>query len=267
MRTPAFIVGSGRCGSTLLAQLLERHREVAAFYELQSLSLWLRRVRDGRWPPSGDDYRLDERNIEVATQDPGYNWKMSVATARAWQSELAANARSMPAFDAIRHWVNLYHAAQMAPDRSLLVHKTPALSEVIPELRALYPACPIINLLRHPCAVVASYLQVPWGPGSLDEAVDWYIRRTGAALRSLGPADPSGLHLTYEKLVADPKAALREVFRTLSIAEDLALLEQARVESSRIDRWRTSLPSGDAAQITEQVFGALPALRRYYQDE
>jgi sulfotransferase family protein len=258
--SPIFLVGSGRCGTTLLAQLLGAHSGLASLFEVQSLSLWLKRLTAAK-ALSDADFEVDSANIEFAlSAGSGYNWAIGFDEAFEAQWQLRqALARRVDVRTAVRRWLHRYHEAQL---RSLggarVLHKTPALSESVDMLVAIWPDSPVIHLVRDPRAVAASYLREWWGPSSWQEAIDWYERRVGAVLRC---ASPRILTVRYEDLTARPASILTAIQQFLRLGpETSAMLASIAVRGDSHRLKVTNLP----VKVPCELLTRLPELRTLY---
>lgn len=250
---PVFILGSGRCGTTFLVHALGEHPRVAIFYELQSLILWLARLRRGTWPPEAMALSVDVENVREAA-DMGYNWHLPVKSADRLRDQLGAPGLTPE--EAIRAWADGYHRTILrGGDR--LIHKTPGLAAHVTELRRVWPRCRIVHILRHPCAVIASYLAADWGPASVDEGIRWYLERVGPAMVE-GPSGPAYHEIIYEQLLARPVEVLEALAKDLALPVEPGHRWSLEPNLSRVEAWRVSLGSADARRIAKEVADALP---------
>jgi hypothetical protein len=158
-------------------------------------------------------------------------------------------------------------------------------------MRANFPGMPIVLLMRHPCAVVASRLALGWRD-NLDETMDQEelvgdfllpvedeIRAAGddferhlflwcienyVPLKQFGPGE---IHLTfYENLLADPESELRSLFASLGEApggdalDDLGRpspLSRKDAPVPSVDGWRARVGSNRLRRAGEilNLFG------------
>jgi hypothetical protein len=156
-----------------------------------------------------------------------------------------------------------------------------------------FPDVPILLILRHPCAVVASRLQLGWATDSdidsflaqpklvadyLERRMDLVRRATTEAekhaliwcLSYLVPLDqfaPGEIELVfYEDLCLRPESELPRIFRALGRSHDETVLETVDRPSltsrsgsavvtgeDRISRWRKLLPAREAEAVLSLV--------------
>jgi hypothetical protein len=158
-------------------------------------------------------------------------------------------------------------------------------------MRANFPGMPIILLLRHPCAVVASRLALGWKDNLSEtmeqqELVEDYLLPMEAEIRAarddferhlflwcidnyvpLKQLGPEEVHLTfYEKVLARPEEELRGLFASLGDSFDERVYAKLRLPSplSRrnapapsLEGWRTRVGSDHLERTIEilRLFG------------
>lgn len=131
---PVFIIGTGRCGTTLLLRLLDSHPELARFpSEANRL-----------WHPSLYPYELAETDIEPYVVDPA---AFTAASLKSWPR--AQPKRIVGTFAGYR-WLR-------SSDRRLVV-KSAMLSFMVPALDEIFPDAQFVHLYRYGPAVVRSYV-------------------------------------------------------------------------------------------------------------
>jgi hypothetical protein len=293
-RALAFVVGTGRCGSTLVHELLAGHPQVGFFSNVDdrfpdlSDRLGLGRVNGAllrRLPPSAtrkgrprfapsEAYRRLEARVSPLLVDPVRDLRASDATP--WlRRRLGSAFADAPAPRSSTH---LVHKFTGWPRARLL-------GEVFPEAR-------FVHVVRDGRAVASSWLQMPWWRGHRGPE-GWHFGRLGAArarrwdesgrsftlLAGLGWAtlmdsyDAScaelgperWLEVRYEDLVADPAASLATITAFLGLPADRRFdrhVGRHRFDATRLEVWRDDLGRCDAALLTEEL--SVPLARRGY---
>src|SRR4051812_31551349 len=110
-----FIGGSGRCGTTLIAELLDFHPDVASLFEVHSLVFLLKRIRKNAVPRAGLLKSQRETIRHALLPSTGYNWRLTEEEAVfAWEKILTAGVTSgEPLINATRRWLDFLHRLQM----------------------------------------------------------------------------------------------------------------------------------------------------------
>jgi len=206
---PAFLIGSPRSGSTLLARMLGAHPEVFAPPEPHLM------------PPLAH-LGFGEARVERAPYDP-------VVT----QIGLHELTRLLPGGEedvrqALRALTDrLYERARTASGRRLLLDKTPAYALVLDFLAFLYPDARYVVLTRHPLAVWGSFVD-SFFDGDFRAAhahnpiLERYVPAVGRFLRER----PVPLvHVRYEDLVQAPEAELERISAFLGLDFDPGMVD------------------------------------------
>jgi hypothetical protein len=272
LRSPRFawILGTGRCGSTLVHEVLARHAAVGFISNLEdrsSLPAWsgrwnnptFRRVPPGlttkgrlRYAPS-EAYRLLEREVSPQLSTPYRDLTADDATP--W---LSGRLRAT------------FETRARAQGRALFVHKLTGwprsglLEEVFPESR-------FVHIVRDGRAVANSWLQMDWwrghrGPGGwnwgplppryqmeweaagesfpLLAGIGWKILIDAFdSARAALPAE-QWLELRYEDVLADPRRAFGEMLEFLELPMSVAFgraLARYEFRPGRADAFRRDL--------------------------
>ena len=131
----------------------------------------------------------------------------------------------------------------------LVAERSPHHVWKLPLIGAVYPDARVLHVLRDGRDVTRSLVAMPWGPASVAEAAAQWDSGVRAG-QAAAPALDAYRELRYESVLADPGAAVREVFGWLGLAADdeqvaAALLEAAveyNVDASRptvgVGKWR-----------------------------
>jgi hypothetical protein len=276
-----FLIGTGRCGSTLVHELLARHSGVGFVSNLEDrvpglppsarrssnalyrhAPAWVTGTGRLRYAPS-EGYRALAREVSPMITEPARD--LLAADAMPW---LADRFRSFFATRA---------AALRKP---VFVHKftgwprTGFIGQVLPEAR-------FINVVRDGRAVVASGLktpwwrghrgpeQWPWGPLPPAYAAEWeasgrsFVLLAGLAWKLLMDAYvsaralvPEGqwLDVRFEDLLADPRARFKEMLDHMGLGEDQGFdraLSRTRFAGDRREAFRRELGPA-AVELLEQ---------------
>ncbi len=261
-----FIGGSGRCGTTLMAMLLDIHPDVASLFEVPMFLSMLQHWKSGH----KITHKFAEKlflESEIST-DPNslFNWRMlpdelNMATHR-FINRLNEGAAAP---EAMYEWIENIHMVQMIRDGSTrIVHKTPALAQFTDELFQLWPDCYFIHMLRNPVSVIASYLDQNFGPQTIQEGIDWYAQRTGAAIRN-GRKHPNYLEVRLEDFVQAPALTLDKLQAFVGLElQTRTILQNMTVRKEQVYKRDGQFDPETRSVIYEKVVDRLPEIAHLY---
>lgn len=281
-----FVIGTGRCGSTVLAETLCRHPDVGfisnvdeRFPRVGRLARWnnliYRRLPSigavhKRFAPS-EAYALLDREVSPILSSPFRD--LEERDAGPWLSQRVEACFSRRA------------AAQQTP---AFLHKFTGWPRAGFLHRAL-PSARFIHIVRDGRAVANSWLQVPWwrgfggpdhwqwGPLPPHLAREWedadrsFVVLAGLLWRMLmdayavardGLPDGSWIEVRYEDLTARPAEMLRTIldFSGLGWTDEFEReIDRQRFHATRVDAFRRDLDPHELARMTAAIAPALTA--------
>jgi hypothetical protein len=279
----AFVIGTGRCGSTLVHEILARHPDNGFVTNLDDMGIRLSsRTQNQVWrrlPASvttkgrfrfapSEAYRVIGREVGPAFVDPVRD--LLAADATPWLTE------RMQAFVARRT------ARLRSP---VFLHKFTGWPRT-GFLQACFPECLVIEIVRDPRAVANSWLQMPWwhghrGPGEWHfgplppehqaaweshersfpvlAALAWRILLDASdRARSEFPGQ-QWLTVRYEDIVADPRDSFARLLGHLDLEwtpEFEAGFERYSIRAARTDAFRRDLAPADLAAMEDVLAGS-----------
>ncbi len=237
-RSPAFLVGFPRSGTTLLDTFLMGHPDTEVLEEFHMLGAAETVLGHVAELPSGSPAQLEEAR-------------------RAYFAELDRHAD--PSFP------------------GLIVDKLPLNMLGLPVIYSLFPDARVIFAQRHPCdAVLSGFMQSFTLNDAMAcfldiaDAADLYDVAMGVFTRARD-ALPLATHtLVYESLVADPEASMRPLIDFLGLDWRPELLDHRATAKSRgaiitpsydqVIQPLSKTPSGRWRRYEEQLAPALPQL-------
>lgn len=281
-RRMVFVTGASRSGTTLTAQLLGRHSQIAKLKEMQYFGeFWDPRREDAPLTANRTRRALEllfdrqERGIVAAdgtgnsgaahgflqTLDPGVTPSELFAATAAHFAE--GEGKTIPCEQTPR---NIFYAAA---------------------LLKRYPQARVVHLLRDPRGVMASQ-KYRWRLHSSDNGssatlrqrlrtrvnyhpytvTELWNRATEAALRL--SEHPRFMLVKFEELIEDPESVLRRISEFVGVTFEPEMLQASHVNSSHvrrrsedgssravfdrgtIDRWRTTLSTDELAIVASK---------------
>jgi hypothetical protein len=203
--SPFFVVGTGRCGSTLLQAMLMSHidmrmpPETQYFDHLDPVALGF---SDPLKPGDTETYlkhALSERAKFFLGAEAG--------TADAYAAAVRAGLRS-----ARDQFLWICQRMTQGQSGARLGEKTPQHWKSIDRIGELFPEACFIHLIRDPRDVVASLLEMDWwGNRSARKAAKYWRNAVDTALLQERRCHGRHLIVRYEDLIDRPEGVLREV--------------------------------------------------------
>ena len=269
---PFFIVGSGRCGSTLLRAMLEAHPDLHIPPE-SALGSMLRDYRRYSRLPWDVVLRIVLAPLEY---DRAWApWELALGPLFRELNALPREARNLATVLAALYRA---HTGRCKPSATRWGDKTPPNTSSLPALQGVFPDLQVVHLLRDGRDVVRSFMQV--SEAGLPYWADTWLRavRTARAFAARYPAQY--LEVRYEDLVREPQATIRAVATFLGVAVDEHMLRHHEldlrlgdvdryprlqgvrqpVHRASIGRWRTALNAGQIAELDRLLGPTLAAL-------
>jgi hypothetical protein len=269
---PFFIVGSGRCGSTLLRAMLEAHPDVHIPPEsgLATMVREYRRYSRLPWTVL----------LRILLAPLGYE--------RAWEpwelkpgpllSELQGLPPEKRNIATVLEAVYRAHLREHKPTASRWGDKTPPHTPELPALHAVFPDLQVIHLLRDGRDVVQSFMRV--SQAGLPYFAGAWLRAVRAA-QAFGARHPGQyLEVRYEDLVREPHAIIQRVTTFLDLGFDERMLRHHELDlglgdverhprlqgvrepvyQTSVGRWRKELDAQQVADLDHLLRPTLVAL-------
>lgn len=249
MNDPVFIGGCERSGTTLLRVMLDTHPNIHCGPEAKiiakTIPCWMRQ-RKANTDVLRDYYHFTDGTIDALYRD----------------IILSAISRG--------HTLKTRRLAEKSPQNVFYYR----------QIRALFPASPIVNVVRDGRDVVASLLEMDWTDSRgrrLDFTTDltaacrrWLSAIQAARMFSSGPLAPPYLQIRYEDLVCRPRETLTPLLAMLGESWEEGLLAfhqvdrelgtessagpvQETLATDRIGRWKTKFSAAELAVIKRHL--------------
>lgn len=281
----AFVLGSGCCGSSLIQEILTRHREVAFLSNLEdrlpSAGL-LRRLNRGvydrvpqawtqkgrlRFAPS-EGYRILSSQVSPLIAYPGRS--LTAEDASPWLAE---------------RFEGFFETRRRSQGKPVFLHKFTGYSRA-GFVEAVLPGTRYIHIVRDGRAVASSLVRRSWWAGELGQSQVWATTGLSPAYRdewersgrsfpllagltwksliddhelarqSLPPG--SWLELRYEDILTDPRRHFVQMLGHIGLEPDAAFtrtLDSYALDGSRTDSYRHELDSR-SLELLEKSLGA-----------
>jgi hypothetical protein len=267
-----FVLGTGRCGSTLLAEILAAHPDIGF---ISAPAGAVRRAADAlglRRPQPIEAYGLLREQVSPMLVDPFRD--LTADDAAPWLE---------------RRLRRFFETHARAGDRPVFMHKFTGWPRAR-LLAAVFPEASFVHVLRDGRGVAGSYLQTPWWQGyrgvpawsfgdlSEDEHRDWAAARhswtylAGLEWKTLMAAFEESrdeidserwLDVRYEDLVARPREVTTSVLEFAGLDRWDGLerhLARLGISKGRTDAYRDELRPEDVALLEAML---APTLSRW----
>ncbi len=286
-----FVLGTGRCGSTLVEEVLCRHRSVGFVSNLEDR--FNLPVSAGRW--NGSLYRRLPASV---TQKSRIRYAPSEAyrvLAREVSPLLASPLRDLVAGDVTpwleRRFQEFFNERARAQHTDTFLHKFTGWPRA-GFIRGVFPSARFIHVVRDGRAVANSWLQMPWwlgfegpdhwqwGPLPDELAAEWdasgrsFVVLAGLLWKMLIDAFDSArtlipeadwLEIRYEDVAANPRTAFAKMLEFCGLPWDPEFergFERHAFTASRSDAFRRDLGTADVDRLSTILASQLAA-RRY----
>ena len=272
---PFFIVGSGRCGTTLLRAMLEAHPDVHIPPECHAFRMAVRDYRRYARLPWSVVLRVVLSHYEFAG-----NWYTFDLPLGPLFRELCGASPRGRNLAAVLDALYRAHAARLKPGATRWGDKTPLNTYALRELRAVFPDLRVIHMVRDGRDVVGSYFGLTHYDPTF-YAQQWIKAvRTAQAFGARYPAHY--LEVRYEDLVLRPRLILEGVTAFLGLTFDERMLRhheldlrlgdvdriphfqgaRQAIHNGAVGRWRKDFNASQIAEV-ERLLGPTLATLGY----
>jgi hypothetical protein len=205
----AFVIGSPRSGSTLLARMIGSHSAVYGRPEPHLLT------------------PLAHLGFYAKVDKGPYDAVLAAEAQREFVEDLPGGEQDN--IDACRAYTDILYTRMLSTkaDKTLFLDKTPAYALVLDFVERIYPHAKYVVLTRHPLAIFSSYAESFFnGDYAAAQAYNPILQRYVPAIaKFLRQAKAPKIHVIYEQLVGDPEPALREIFSFLGLPHEPSAVE------------------------------------------
>lgn len=254
-KSPIFIVGMPRSGTTLISAMISAHSSIAISPESHFISYWMKKY-------SKLDLNLFWEKFSGSKRFSYFGIDAKKTIARILSED---NYTYSTIFTSIlQEYANKLGKSRWG-------EKTPDHRLYIDLLLQWYPQARIIYMIRDPRAVCASLLSVPWGSPS--PSVFRHAFRWQKSIKDLKPwlSDPRVKVINYEALVSEPEDVMRQVCEFLDEQFQPAMLNPSEatspiincsgwtethlktalkpVTTANIEKWQTTLSFSQIATV------------------
>lgn len=218
----AFIIGTGRCGTSILAKILNAHSKICVPHELQILFEY-----NGNGPRF---YEWFSSNEHLSWNADDFIKKIQGICTHDFQKffdyESFFRKQKYPLGDLRRILRDLYGAIAASRKKKIFLEQTPWYGQRLDVMIDLFPDAKFIHMIRDGRDVALSFSRTFWWHKSPLENLDrWQreiIKITGDAASLL--SRKKYLEVRYEDFVRDPEKSLRGITDFLGVPFEKKML-------------------------------------------
>jgi len=247
-----FIIGTGRCGTTMLAQMLNSHSKVCVPHELQILFEY-----------SENGPRLHEIFNEKKNECFGPKDFVELIEAQCpykfheyFDYRNYFEKRQYP-IRSLKELVNsLYSDITESKHKQIFIEQTPWYGQRIDILNELFPDAKYIHMVRDGRDVAISFARTPWWHDDIGENLErWHteVRKIIDSSNKILNKNQM-LQIRYEDFVEQPEVELRRICEHLGVNFEYAMLDTTtyidyglysksnarKISSAALNEWRES---------------------------
>lgn len=225
MANVSFIVGTGRCGTTLLAKMLNSHSEICVPHELQIL-----------FETSNNGARLFE--IFKEGRNVGYRASDFVKLIESRCPHKFHEYYDYRSFFERQHYpimslpelVNgLYGDIAVSRNKTIFMEQTPWYGQGIVILNDMFPDAKYIHIIRDGRDVAISFARTPWWHNDIGQNLERWCAEINQIINSahqiLRPNQ--FFQLRYEDVVEQPETIIRQICDFLGVVFEVTMLDPA----------------------------------------
>jgi hypothetical protein len=225
----AFIVGTGRCGTTILAQILNVHSMICVPPELQFLCEYSQngeRLHEVFASGKNENFNAADYISLIGERCPKqFDLYFDYKSYFEGQKYPIRNLKSLAN--------DLFFRIAETKGKSIFVEHTPWYGQRIDILNSLFPKAKYIHVVRDGRDVAISYAKTPWWHKDLAANLDrWAYEALNIAESAKNILAPEQMLLVkYEELVQDPEQYLRIICEHLGVEFERNMMRPENYEN------------------------------------
>tara|TARA_B000000565_G_C23782573_1_gene376553 strand:- start:5065 stop:5853 length:789 start_codon:yes stop_codon:yes gene_type:complete len=241
-------VGSGRTGSTLVGQLLNKHPNIAISSELRVLTNALKKNKKvKKYLKKIEKVSLSETRVPHKYKNDELNEQF-----KTWQKDWKTPDEEI-IYKYPKKEIYLYGDKKQGGNTEAFIENENKVFELLDGLNLKF-----FSIVRHPYSVLNSYKQVGY---ELNSYIDKYIKIQKKSLDLI--EEQCGLIVYYEELLSNPEKVLNSIFNFLNVEFDTDFISDVRqIINTGKNIKNESIPEN----LKKKVDSELPGLIENYKN-
>lgn len=259
-RSPIFIGGTGRSGTTIMARVLSQHPDTLNFVEVRFLLVFKRKIDlKKKMPPfyrNKNTYEKITRGLRVA----GYRDANTI-----YSKKIIKNICLNDASTATKRF---FEIGLRAWNKSVVIEKTPHTVLVVDTLHKIFPNIRYIHIFRDPRDVFASVKSVHWGPSKAKNFIPWYnkVMYRAYEIKKRIPRR-NYLLVRFEDFVNDSPGELKKVFKFTNLKFKNEYTKMISKSGAHINRYANELNKKELDTVWSGCKKIYTKWKRLYKKE
>jgi hypothetical protein len=215
-----FIVGSGRCGSTILASVLNAHSKICVPHELQILVN--RGLYDKYYSGEAQKFTADDFIRFIRKRCP-YHFEKYF--------DYISHFRGLlyPQKDLQSLLTELFDHICYETSKQVFLEQTPWYGLHLDELKELFPELRVIHLIRDGRDVAISYARTPWWTKDIMANLNRWEKEVNIIHEFCRNNPGNCIELKYEDLVVQPQVSLSKTLRIFDLYFEETMLNPEKL--------------------------------------
>lgn len=218
-----FIIGTGRCGTTMLAQMLNSHSKICVPHELQILF-----ENSGNGPRLYEVFQNKENETLKAEDFIDLIEKICPHKFHEYFDYKSFFEKQEYPIYSLKELVNnLYNAIAKSKHKELFLEQTPWYGQRIDILNDTFPNAKYIHVIRDGRDVAISFSRTPWWHNDIGQNLDrWESEVSNIVESSINILNSNQiLQVRYEDIIDDAEYELRRICDFLSVKFENTMLD------------------------------------------
>ena len=257
--SPIFIVGTGRCGTSMLLKIINNFTSIAIPPESHFIPVFLKNLH--KYEPLSNDENILRLLKDIKEFPYVRDWNKSFH----FDIKKVAEQVKSRTFQGVLEAIYSEFARQKGKKR--WGDKTPPYITCMSDLYSLFPTAKFLHIIRDGRDCALSVIRCNWGPKNIYKSALWWresLLKGQQELEYLRKVVPNiekvYLEVKYEDILDNPGIELKRIFDFLQEPFDVEIIDKLKIRQDNKFKWKKRLSEREK-QLFEQVAGDI---LRYY---